>query len=167
MEQITHGAPLAIADIKFLKINGLLSTTDLTEYLRPNFKGLVLDLSGAIIEGNMIPNSAFLSSTTLTSINIPEITEIGQEAFWGCVSLSSISMPRVTTIKRIAFAACTALTEISFDELTSTNNLDKTAFTSSGIRTIKVYNSTPYFIQTFNDWLDINFPPATAIVAYK
>ena len=52
-----------------------------------------------------IPNSAFSSCSSLTSVTIPEsITEIGRSAFENCSSLTEITIPEsVTAIGEQAF----------------------------------------------------------------
>ena len=62
-----------------------------------------------------IGDYAFLSCTSLTSIEIPDgVTSIGGFAFGGCTGLTSIEIPAsVTSIGENAFTGCTALESIS------------------------------------------------------
>ncbi|MFR9603264.1 MAG: leucine-rich repeat domain-containing protein [Rikenellaceae bacterium] len=50
---------------------------------------------------------------TITSIELPEATTIGNSAFSYCSKLSSINLPKVTSIDMHAFEYCASLTEIS------------------------------------------------------
>lgn len=52
-----------------------------------------------------IPDYAFIN-TTITSLNAPTTTSIGQYAFNGCSSLESVSLPTVTSIGCYAFCYC-------------------------------------------------------------
>ena len=67
-----------------------------------------------ITSGDSIPNSAFHSCTSLTSITIPDsVTSIGSSAFYGCTSLTSITIPdSVTSIGSSAFYGCYRLVEV-------------------------------------------------------
>ena len=62
-----------------------------------------------------IGNEAFLSCSSLTSIEIPNsVTSIGRSAFYDCDSLTSVVIgDGVTSIGDRAFESCTSLTEIT------------------------------------------------------
>jgi hypothetical protein len=66
-----------------------------------------------------IGDNAFVSCTSLTSISFPVCTSIGNSAFYNCTSLTTISFPVCTSIGSWAFVSCTSLTSISFPECTS------------------------------------------------
>ncbi|MDR1127453.1 MAG: bacterial Ig-like domain-containing protein [Treponema sp.] len=51
--------------------------------------------------------------TSLTSVNLPVATSIGDSAFQGCASLESVSLPAATSIDQYAFYNCTSLTSVS------------------------------------------------------
>ena len=61
-----------------------------------------------------IGDEAFFNCTSLTSITIPDgVTSIGDGAFWDCTNLTSITIPdSVTSIGSSAFRACTSLPTI-------------------------------------------------------
>ena len=63
-----------------------------------------------------IGNDAFLGSSNLPSITIPDsVTSIGESAFRGCSGLTSITIPNsVTSIGVWAFFDCSSLTSITF-----------------------------------------------------
>lgn len=65
-----------------------------------------------------IGNRAFVGSTELTSITIPEgITSIGNGAFEGCTGLTEVDFPStVTSIHASAFNGCTGITSIVIPE---------------------------------------------------
>ena len=71
---------------------------------------------------------AFLGSSTLTSVSIPEsVTNIGDYAFWGCSSLNSINIPNgVTSIGYRVFEYCSSLTSINIPD--SVTEIDFEAF---------------------------------------
>ena len=72
-----------------------------------------------------IPNNAFSSCDSLTSVNIPDsVTSIGDYAFNGCDSLTIVNIPNsVTLIGEFAFRYCTSLTSVNIpDSVTSIGN---------------------------------------------
>ena len=72
-----------------------------------------------------IGNSAFSTSTGLTSIEIPSsVTTIGNYAFYQCTGLTSIDIPNsVTSIGNYVFSGCTGLTSIDIpNSVTSIGN---------------------------------------------
>lgn len=54
------------------------------------------------------------ASTALTSVNLPEVTEIGTYAFTGCSELTSFSAPKVKKINSYAFSSCSKVKELLF-----------------------------------------------------
>lgn len=79
----------------------------------------VIDLSGANIVGNRIPETAFQSCSNLSSISLPSfVTTIGKFAFVSCSGLTSISLPpSLITIDEFAFKSCTSLKSIDLPKL--------------------------------------------------
>ena len=63
----------------------------------------------------LIADSAFFSSSSLTSVAIPNsVTSIGDDAFHGCTSLTSVTIPNsVTSIGNGAFYSCDSLTSVT------------------------------------------------------
>lgn len=56
----------------------------------------------------------FEGCTMLSSVNLPDVTEIGERAFKGCTSLQEIDLPySVTTIGKSAFENCSSLSSIT------------------------------------------------------
>lgn len=74
------------------------------------------NMNGNIVEGMeyQIGDSAFLSCSSLTKLQLPEgITTIGSSAFQGCSELEWIVLPEtVTTIGNGAFYSCSKLSQI-------------------------------------------------------
>lgn len=56
---------------------------------------------------------------TRISLEMPEVTTIGEEAFKQCFCLASISLPKATTIGKQAFYNCTKLTTINLPKATT------------------------------------------------
>ena len=70
----------------------------------------------------LIPDYAFSSCSSLTSVNIPDsVTQIGERAFGDCTSLTSVNIPdSVTQIGYAAFYSCNSLTSVTIpDSVTS------------------------------------------------
>lgn len=70
------------------------------------------DVNGIYYEG-------FYGCKNLTSINMPMVTEIGEQAFEGCIGLTSIDLPKVTRIGLRTFFSCTNLTSINMPAVTT------------------------------------------------
>jgi hypothetical protein len=54
----------------------------------------------------------FSKCSSLTSVNVPALTNVGGYAFYNC-ALVSISLPSATSIDNSAFYGCSALTSLS------------------------------------------------------
>ena len=102
-----------------------LNDTDKTATITgPVGKPTELDIPSKIIVKEQeytttsIGNNAFLSCSSLTSINIPKgVTTIGDYAFYGCSDLTSITIPEgVISIGEYAFLSCSNLTSITIPE---------------------------------------------------
>ena len=66
-----------------------------------------------------IGNYTFNGCTSLTSIDLPNVTSIGDGAFSYCRNLTSINLPNVTSIGSNAFYSCDRLTSIDLPNVTS------------------------------------------------
>lgn len=79
----------------------------------------IVDNSGAVVGPDELPASITSISdygfqmTSIKSLNMPNVTSIGNGAFTGCSALTSVTMPKVTSIGKIAFFDCSALSSIS------------------------------------------------------
>lgn len=81
------------------------------------------------------------ANTSLTSVDLPNVTQVGSYAFQGCANLKSINMPMLTTLGIRAFENCTSLQgDLYFPELTTINWTSASStpvFTGSAIRSIE------------------------------
>ena len=71
-------------------------------------------------EVTSIGNYAFYSCSKLTSVEFPNATSVGSNAFRNCSDLTSISLPKATSIGTYAIAWCRNLTTIYVGTETST-----------------------------------------------
>ncbi len=104
------------AGITRLKIEGNIRATDFG-IIRSRVQALrYIDLSGAVVEENQIPDYSFKSDIPLplqTFIFPKNIQTIGKEAFYNCSSISSIELPgSLTSVGNNAFSNCAALAKV-------------------------------------------------------
>ena len=66
-----------------------------------------------------IPTNAFDGCYSLTSVNLPNVTSIGNNAFISCYSLKSINLPNVTSLGDTVFSACYSLKELIMPKVSS------------------------------------------------
>ena len=112
-----------------------------------NYSGNLIIPEKIIFEGieyqvTNIGNAAFLWSSELTSITIPNsVTSIGKEAFYGCESLSNINIPNsVISIGEYAFNDCVRL--VSIDLPSSITSVPEGAFQNcAGLTSIIIPSS--------------------------
>jgi hypothetical protein len=100
-----------------LTINGSVNAADFVT-MRDEITALsVIDLSGATLDANKIPDEAFYFPTpkvgklSLTQVILPtSVTTIGDYAFYGCYNLATINFPSsLSTIGSWSFADCHSL----------------------------------------------------------
>lgn len=70
-----------------------------------------------------IAANVFQGNTTLTTININEVTNIGEYAFDGCSKLQTIVMDQVTNIAQRAFRSCALLENFSMPKVVTIGDL--------------------------------------------
>ena len=70
-------------------------------------------------EVTSIGNYAFYSCSKLTSVEFPNATSIGDYAFHSCSKLTSVEFPNATSVGSNAFRNCSDLTSISLPKATS------------------------------------------------
>ena len=69
-----------------------------------------------------IPNDAFRGCTSLVSVNLQGVTNVGLNAFRGCNNLTNVSLPKAAIIGNGAFFGCTSLTAITLPEAATIGN---------------------------------------------
>ena len=119
----------------------------------------------------VIGNSAFLSCSFLTNINIPNsVTTIGYSAFGGCDSLTNINIPNsVTTIGEYAFEWCKSLTNINIPNSVTTIGNSAFAFCYS-LTSINIPNSVTTIgegaFQSCDSLTSINIPNSVTTIGW-
>lgn len=74
-------------------------------------------------------------NATITSINLGNVTKIGDQAFEYCENLETVIAPNVVTVGRYAFAGCYALEEI---ELPLVETIGESAFEDAPLNRVKL-----------------------------
>ncbi len=83
---------------------------------------------------------AFYGCTSLKSIDLTNLTYIGEKAFQGCSSLTSLYIPAsIQTISVQAFEDCSALTEVIIED--GITGIGKLAFANSGLTKVTIPSS--------------------------
>lgn len=77
---------------------------------------------------------AFENCTALTTLNLPNVTSIGDQAFLNCTSLTTVTLQNITSLSSKAFYGCTSLTTINLPETITT--IGENAFNGTKISTI-------------------------------
>ncbi len=99
--------------LKELDLSGL---TALTSFGTAAARGCI-NLTSVNLGGGAVGSYAFAGCTSLSSLTLNGVTQIGNSAFRNCSSLTSIKIPSTTySIQTSSFVTgCTALTEINVD----------------------------------------------------
>ena len=87
--------------------------------------------------------NAFISCTSLATIDFGSVTTIGQQAFYACSSLANIDFGSVTSIGSSAFTFCTSLANVAIGD--SVTSIGQGAFvycTSLATITVSTGNTT-------------------------
>lgn len=69
-----------------------------------------------------IENGACSANKFITSINLSELTDIGEKAFNGCTALTTVTAPSLKTVGNSAFTGCTALLSVNAPNLRTIGN---------------------------------------------
>ena len=114
-----------------------------------------------------IGNYAFSGCSNSTSIDLPNVTSIGDYAFFCCTSLTSIDLPNVTSIGDSAFSGCSNLTSIDLPNAPSIG--DNTFYDCTSLTSIDLPNVTSIGGYAFYDCTSltsIDLPNVTSIGGY-
>lgn len=65
---------------------------------------------------------ALRDQKSLTTVNLPQLTNVATSVFNGCSALKTINVPKLKTTGTYTFANCTALTELELPSATSLTN---------------------------------------------
>jgi len=115
-----------IANEFYRDLDGVLYSKDLTILIRfPGGKFGDYNIPEGVVR---IGDSAFASSSNLSSVSIPDsVTSIGTSAFQDCSRMiTALIGPGVVTIGERAFAGCSSLSSVSIPD--SVNTISKFAF---------------------------------------
>ncbi|HIT83995.1 MAG TPA: leucine-rich repeat domain-containing protein [Candidatus Avibacteroides faecavium] len=105
-----------ISNNNYASVDGVLYNKDVTELILCPTGKTSLEVPNTVIG---IADEAFWGCTSLSSIDMPLVTSIGNYAFSDCTSLSSINIPSVTSMETYAFSDCTSLSSIDMPLVTS------------------------------------------------
>jgi hypothetical protein len=92
--------------------------------------------------------------TSLTSVDMPEVTSTATTAFAQCTKLASVNIPKATEIGGNTFAQCTNLTSVDMPNVISIANR---AFHSSGITSVNMPKVTTIGINAFGGCLGLTY----------
>jgi len=144
------------SNVTDLTISGALDATDLS-FIRTQMSSLLnIDLSAANVEGNRIPDLAFMWMTNLKSVILPAtLTAIGQAGFLLCTGLTSITFPpSLTTIEASAFLGCDNIT--SFTVPSSVISIGFSAFSSANLTAVNVDEANLNYCSVEGVWFNKN-----------
>ena len=65
---------------------------------------------------------AFAYCSALTTLNLPNVTILGNRAVYNCIGLTAISIPNATSIGSATFAYCSALTTLNLPNVVNTGD---------------------------------------------
>jgi hypothetical protein len=111
-----------------------------------------------------IGNSAFQECSALTSVNIPNVTSIGENAF-ASSGLTSIDIPKVTSLGGSAFNRCMKLVSVNLPNVTSLDS-SSTFGSCSALTSVDMPKVTIIKTQTFYSCValaSVNIPNVTSI----
>lgn len=107
---------------------------------------------------------AFRRCTSLTSVYLPQATEIGDRAFNGCSSLTSVDLSQATSISDYAFSGCTSLASV---ELPQATEIGEYAFYAcKSLTSAKLPKATEIGLLAFSECTSltsVDLPQATSI----
>ena len=123
-----------LGTIQDLKISGPMNASDF-EVIKQMTLLTKVDLSGATMEGNMLPNYAFSGLSYLKEVKLPNsITEIGENAFRELSNLTIVNLPvSLERVQQQAFYKCSNIENLDFSSLSSLYYIGWNAFNGVNI----------------------------------
>ena len=106
-------------EVNGTELSGAITIPDGVTSIGGHFTGYTKITSVNLNDVTTIGNHAFTNCTGVTEIDLPNVTTIGNNAFFGCTGLTNVDMPKVTTIDYNAFLNCTNLIEVDVPEVTT------------------------------------------------
>jgi hypothetical protein len=115
---------IALGDVKKLEISGGNFTSENWSWLQNNRSNLVNLTHFTITDGvdavanipDTYPTSTYFGSQ-LQELKVAKMVDVGDYSFLGCTSLTTIDLPQVTRIKTEVFRNCTSLTNVNLPQL--------------------------------------------------
>lgn len=112
----------------------------------------------------IIESNAFWHCENLESVDLPQVTKIGDYAFENCSSLKSVNLPQVTEIGESAFQKCSNLTSVNLPNVT---HIGSSAFENcdslESIDLPLVERLEGYTFNSCSSLKSVNLPKATSI----
>jgi len=131
------------------------------------FKGKKITEITLPVSVTSIPESAFESCTSLTSVKIPNAKDIGKNAFRECKKLTDLYIPAAVTIGEDAINRCTSLKSISLPVATT---IGKGSFYGcSSLESVDLPAATTiesYAFQGCTSLTSVNIPKVTDILEH-
>lgn len=119
-----------------------------------------VDIPNATIIGDYALNGC----TYLNSVNLSNATNIGNYAFSGCTALTSIDLPNATDVGIAAFNGCSSLASVSLPKATT---IGETIFSNcKALTSVDIPNATSinvYAFQNCSSLASIDLPKATGV----
>lgn len=113
-----------------------------------------------------IEESAFRGCNNLTSVNFPNVTDLGDYAFGYCSSLTSVNFPNVTWVGNDTFSSCSSLTSVDFPNATGLGaRALKNCSSLTSVNFPKLTDTSNAF-SGCSSLTSVNFPKVTKITSY-
>lgn len=96
----------------------------------------------------------------ISSIDLSQVTSVGNYAFYGCPNLASIDLSGLTTsLGQCAFADCTSLSSVTWWTSNAVTSIPRYAFYNTGLTSLNV----PSSVQTIGDYAFENCANLTSV----
>ena len=166
----------AISNVAFFRCGGLTSVvmpntiTAIADDVSSNISAGVFyrcsSLKKVILSKNLavIPSDTFCGCSSLSSIDLSNVTEIGGSAFYECTSLTSVDLSQATSISDYAFSGCSSLASVELPQATEIGYFafyKCTSLTSADLP--EVTEIDHYAFVHCTSLVSVNIPQATTI----